>query len=245
VGNPVVDAIFAQTQDARVRMAMVMGGMLESGLNVNAVGDNGKSFGPFQIYTVAHPNVSPAQAKDPTFAVRYMLPAYQSGVSKVPDAVWQANPAKAAATAAYYAERPKNMYPDSRISSSWGTVQAAMNGQDVSVGSGGGSGGGIAQAFDPLSGVSTSVDNAVESFRRGIMVLANMALFFSAVIVGGGFVAVGLVMLFRNASASSAYGSVRSGTGKIVGTPFKVARGVTRHLFGPRGERGYDYGPDQ
>jgi hypothetical protein len=242
VGNAVVDAIFAQTQDARVRMAMVMGGMLESGLNVNAVGDNGKSFGPFQIYTVAHPNVSPAQAKDPTFAVRFMLPQYQAGVAKVPDAIWQANPAKAAATAAFYAERPKNMYPDSRISSSWGTVQAALNGQDVTVG---GSGGGAVTASNPLTDLGTSVDSAVESFRRGVMVLANMALFFAAIIVGTGFMAVGLVMLFRDVSASSAYGSVRSGAGKTVRAPFKVVGATARYWFGPKGERGYDYGGDQ
>lgn len=242
MGNAVVDAIFAQTQDARVRMAMVMGAMLESGLNVNAVGDNGKSFGPFQIYTVAHPNVSPSQAKDPNFAVRYMLPQYQAGVSKVPDAIWQANPAKAAATAAFYAERPKNMYPDSRISSSWKTVQAAMSGQDVSVGTAGGTGGGAAPAAFGLDSLGESVDSAVESFRRGAMVLANMALFFAATVVGGAFIAVGLVMLFRGASASSALGTVRSGTGKVARAPFKAVGATARYWFGPKGERGYDYG---
>lgn len=238
MANAVVDAIFANTSDARVRMAMVMGGMLESGLNPNAVGDNGKSFGPFQIYTVAHPNVSPSQAKDPNFAVKFMLPQYQAGVNKVPDALWQANPAKAAATAAYYAERPKNMYPDARISSSWDTVQAAMNGQDVSTGSGGGA----VQASNPLTDIGSSVDDAVESFRHGVMVLANMALFFAATVVGSAMLATGLLMLFKSTSASSAYGSVSRVTGRVAAAPVKAAVKVTRYWLGPKGERGYDYG---
>lgn len=242
MANAVIDAIFAATQDARVRMAMVMGGMLESGLNTNAVGDNGKSFGAFQIYTVAHPNVSPSQARDPNFAVRFMLPKYQAAVTKVPDAVWQANPAKAAATAAYYAEAPKNMYPDSRITSSWSTVDAAMKGQDVTAG---GSGGGTPTATPAVFGfeqLGESVDNAVESFRRGVMVLANMALFFAAVLVGGLMVSMGLIMLFRNVSASDAYNTSTRYAGIAARVPFRAGRGTMRYLFGPKGERGYDYG---
>lgn len=243
MANSAIDAIFGVTQDARIRMAMVMGGLLESGLNPNAVGDNGKSFGIFQIYTVAHPNVSPAQAKDPQFAAKYMLPAYTSGVAKVPDAVWQANPAKAAATAAYYAERPKNMYPDSRVTANWPKVQAALSGQDVSTG--GGTGGGVVTAGNPFDPIGDSIDNAVDSFRRGVMVLANMALFFAATLVGGVFVAIGLIMLFRDASASSAYGSVKSGVGSVGGAPIKAGRALARYVVGPKGERGYDNGGNQ
>jgi hypothetical protein len=211
MGNPVADAILSTTNDAHVRAAMLMGAMLESGMNANAVGDNGKSFGPFQIYTVAHPNVSPSQAKNPGWAAAFMLPAYQAGVNKVAPSLWTADPAKAAATAAYYAERPKVMYPDSRIRSSWSTVQAAMNGQNIgpSTGTGGGTGGGIALASDPL-GIGTSIDDAVSSFRKGIMILANMSLFFSAAVVGGLLVLVGLVLIFRETSVSGAGGKVMS-----------------------------------
>jgi hypothetical protein len=226
VGNAVVDAIFGKTQDSRVRMAMVMGGMLESGLSTAPVGDSGHSYGPYQIYLVAHPNVTPAQARDPGWATAFMLPAYVAGVSKVPDALWQANPAKASATAAYYAEKPKVMYPDARISKAWPTVQAAMNGQTVGTGggSGGGAGGGIVDALNPLDAVGQSVDNAVESFRRGAMVLANMALFFAATIVGGLLVAVGLVMLFRETSMNAAGSQVGSAFGTV--NPIRLARKV-------------------
>lgn len=244
MANAVVDAIFGATKDARVRMAMVMGGMLESGLRTDRVGDSGHSFGPFQIYLVAHPNVTAAQAKDPVWASKFMLPAYMNGVSKVPDALWQANPAKAAATAAYYAEHPKVMYGDKAISAGWPTVQAALAGQDISTG--GGTGGGVVPAQNSSGGIldplANSVDSAVESFRRGMMVLANMTLFFAAVTVGALLTAIGLVMLFRETTVNDASSTVRTGAGRAAVAPFKVIGRATRYWLGPKGERGYDYG---
>jgi hypothetical protein len=129
--NTSVDAINRQAPNNRVKLAMLMGGMLESGLNPLAVGDNGKSHGIFQIFLTAHPNVSPAQAHDPDFAVRFMLPAYTAGVSKVDAALWNSNPKQAAALAAYYAEHPKVMYPQTRIDSAWPTVQSLFGGGDL------------------------------------------------------------------------------------------------------------------
>lgn len=126
--NTVIDAINRVASNARVRLAMFMGAQLESGMNPGAVGDNGKSFGIFQIYLVAHPQVTAAQAKDPDWAARFMLPAYEAGVNRVDPALWNSNPAMAAATAAFYAERPKVMYPTSRITASWPTVNAAWTG---------------------------------------------------------------------------------------------------------------------
>lgn len=213
MGNPVVDAILGATNDAHVRAAMLMGAQLESGMSTGGVGDNGKSFGPYQIYTVAHPNVSPAQAKDPGWATAFMLPAYQAGVNKVTPSLWTADPAKAAATAAYYAERPKVMYPDSRIRSGWPIVQAAMNGQTIGP-STGGAGGGIVTASDPL-GINQSVDNAVASFRKGIMVLANMSLFFAAATVGALLVLIGLVLVFRQTSAGGSMGQIKSAAATV------------------------------
>lgn len=209
--NAVVDAILSTTSDAHIRAAMLMGAQLESGMNAGAVGDNGKSFGPFQIYTVAHPNVSPAQAANPGWAAAFMLPAYTSGVSRVAPALWQSNPAQAAAQAAFNAERPKNMYPSSRISAAWPVVQSAMNGQTIgpTTGTGGGAGGGVVQASDPL-GINASVDNAVEGFRKGAMVLANMSLFFAAVVTGGVLTLVGLVLIFRETSMGNASGKIKS-----------------------------------
>lgn len=206
MGNPVADAILSTTNDAHVRAAMLMGAMLESGMTTTAVGDNGKSFGPFQIYTVAHPNVSPSQAKDPGWAAAFMLPSYQAGVNKVTPSLWSSDPAKAAATAAYYAERPKVMYPDSRIRAAWPTVQSALNGQTIGPVTGGG---GVVPASDPL-GINQSVDNAVASFRKGVMILANMSLFFAATVVGGLLVLIGLVLIFRETSLSGASGKVLS-----------------------------------
>jgi len=206
MGNPVADAILGATNDAHVRAAMLMGAMLESGMTTTAVGDNGKSFGPYQIYTVAHPNVSPSQAKDPGWATAFMLPAYQAGVNKVTPSLWTSDPAKAAATAAYFAERPKNMYPDSRIRSAWPTVQGALNGQVIGPTTGTG---GVVSVSDPL-GINQSVDNAVASFRKGIMILANMALFFSAAFLGGLMVLVGLILIFKETSVSGATGKVMS-----------------------------------
>jgi len=206
MGNPVADAILGATNDAHVRAAMLMGAMLESGMTTTAVGDNGKSFGPFQIYLVAHPNVSASQAKDPGWATAFMLPSYQSGVNKVAPSLWTADPAKAAATAAYYAERPKVMYPDSRIRSAWPTVQSALNGQTIGPTTGTG---GVVNVSDPL-GINQSVDNAVSSFRKGIMILANMSLFFTAAFLGGLMVLVGLILIFRETSVSGATGRVMS-----------------------------------
>lgn len=205
MGNPVVDAILGTTNDAHVRAAMLMGAQLESGMSTSAVGDNGKSYGPFQIYLVAHPNVSPAQAKDPGWAAAFMLPSYQAGVNKVTPSLWQSDPAKAAATAAYYAERPKVMYPDSRIRSGWPTVQAALNGQTLGPTTGTG---GVVTAANPLDAIGNSVDEAVASFRRGIMVFANMSLFFSVAVAGSVLVLIGLVLIFRETSLSGATSKV-------------------------------------
>lgn len=129
--NTSVDAINRQASNGRVRLAMLMGGMLESGLNPLAVGDNGKSHGIFQIFLTAHPDVTAAQARDPEFAVRFMLPAYTAGVSKVDTALWNSNPKQAAALAAFYAERPKVMYPQTRIDNAWPTVQSLFGGGDL------------------------------------------------------------------------------------------------------------------
>jgi hypothetical protein len=127
-GNPVVDAILAKTGDQKMRWALLMGSSLESGWNPAAVGDNNTSFGPFQIHLPVHPGVTKAQAEDPAWAVNYMFGAYQNGVNKVPAAQWALSPAQAAATAAYYAEAPLNMYPSDRVTAAWPKVQSAALG---------------------------------------------------------------------------------------------------------------------
>jgi hypothetical protein len=134
MANPVVDAILAKTSDQHLRLALLMGSNLESGWNPNAVGDYNTSFGPFQIHLPAHPGVTQAQAENPAWAVNYMFGEYQAGVNRVPSSLWASNPATAAATAAFYAERPSTMYPSDRVSTAWPAVNAAASGGGVSIG---------------------------------------------------------------------------------------------------------------
>lgn len=129
--NTVIDAINAGASNARVRLAMLMGSKLESGWNPSAVGDGGTSYGIFQIHLPAHPGVTADQAKDPTFAVHFMAGAYEAGVNRVDAALWNSDPALAAATAAFYAERPKVMYPTDRVRAAWSPVNTAWGGGDV------------------------------------------------------------------------------------------------------------------
>jgi cell wall-associated NlpC family hydrolase len=136
-GNPVVAAINQLVADSRVRLAMLMGSGLESGWNPSAVGDNGTSFGPYQMHiggalTAAHG--SPAQAHDPVWATRAMLGAYTAAVRRVPDSLWQSDPRNAAALAAYYAERPAAMYPASRVDSTWNQIRGGISTATAQVG---------------------------------------------------------------------------------------------------------------
>jgi hypothetical protein len=241
--NSVIEAIKNGTSDPHVRAAMMMGAGLESSWNTDAVGDNGKSFGPFQIYTVAHPGVTRAQASDPVWAVKYMLPSYQAGVNKVTPSLWQSNPSLAAATAAFYAERPKVMYKSSAITAKWPTVAAALAGQAYDTPtSGGGAGGGVVQAVNPLS--SDYVDIQINNFKVGIMKLVNFALFFAAIGVGALFLLAGLILLFRGGTAREALRAAGGHAGTVVFAPVKAARAGTRYFVGPAGERGYDNGGD-
>lgn len=198
--NAVAAAILAATTDAKLRAAMLMGSRLESGQNVNAVGDNGSSFGPFQIHLPAHPGVSAAEAQNPQWAVHYMLPSYQAGVARVPATLWASDPAQAAATAAFYAERPAKMYSAANYNADWKIVSQELNGQGV----------GAASGFTPLGGAdaagsglgstpaatSASIFNESD-WERNISDVLNYL--YMGLIVAGGLVimTVGLFMLMR------------------------------------------------
>lgn len=243
--NAVIEAIKNATSDPHVRAAMMMGAGLESSWSTDAVGDNGKSFGPYQIYTVAHPSVSAAQAKDPVWATNYMLPAYQAGVSKVTPSLWQSNPSLAAATAAYYAERPKVMYPSSRIAAKWPTVAAALAGQAYNTPTTGGSGGGDPQGGGPVSGNpldATFWDNKFNDVRVGFMKFANFALFFAACAVGGILMIAGLILIFRGGTVDDRLRMVSGRAWSVVKAPVVAVRKGTAYAVGPAGERGYEYG---
>ncbi len=94
-------------------------------------GDGGKSFGPYQIYTVAHPEVSRAQAEDPDWSTNYMYPQYFAASRRA--LPWGTDPAQAGALAAYYAERPKDMYPGARIAGAWGDSRGLVGMADGGV----------------------------------------------------------------------------------------------------------------
>jgi hypothetical protein len=123
--NAVVDAITSQVSNARVQLALLMGSQLEGGQGPTFnPGDQGTSFGPFQIHLPAHPGVTAAEADNPAFAVSYMKGAYTSAAAKVSDSLWKSNPAAAAEQTVFLAERPAQDYVTSRGAA---TVTSAFN----------------------------------------------------------------------------------------------------------------------
>lgn len=51
----------------------------ESGINPKAIGDHGWSYGIWQIYLKAHPNITKAQAQDPEWSTRWALTHMKQG----------------------------------------------------------------------------------------------------------------------------------------------------------------------
>lgn len=222
----VVSAIMAATTSAQLRAAMLMGARLESGWNLQSVGDQGTSFGPFQIHLPAHPGVSQAQAMDAAWATAYMMPAYQNGVNKVPASMWGTNPAQAAALAAFYAERPANMYSTSNYMADWVFVQQALQGQDVGASAGFSPLGGAAAAAAGLGGGSATTTGAVfdsATWERDISDVLNYMWMGGIVLGGMVLMAVGTILLVKgegnrmsaNAAAGSATGDVSKAKVKV------------------------------
>jgi hypothetical protein len=192
--NAVVNAILAATSNTQVQAAMLMGSKLESGWSATAVGDQGTSFGPFQIHLPAHPGVSSAEAENPSWAVNYMLPAYEDGVSKVPASMWSSNPAEAAATAAYYAERPAKMYAG--YEALWSQVQTALGGGNVSSGgntsNASGTGGTSGGAVD-----ASTTSSLLAPLESDISVTLNDMYMGGLMLLGLVMMVVGFVLLFK------------------------------------------------
>lgn len=218
-GNTVVDAINSIATNARVRLAMLMGARLESGWNPGASGDGGTSFGAYQIHLPAHPGVTEAQAKDPAFATRYMLKAYEAGVNRVDPALWNSNPAVAAATAAFYAERPKVMYPTDRINAAWTPVNGAWSG-----GSGGTGGTGVDSLTGKTGGIPSLGDmwdtiwESISWFLWDTFGSLVDYMYFAALYgIGGVTVAVGFYLLFKESRAAPASAKVVSGYRTVLG----------------------------
>jgi hypothetical protein len=186
----VLQAITSQVSDARTRLAMALGALLEGGtLGASGfgVGDNGNSHGPFQINAPYHPDISVTDAENPTEAVAYMLPRYQSAVGKIPASLWQSDPEKAAEQAAFIAENPAQDYyvarGSSTVNDAYAAAKAALSGQPITATGGSssssststGSAGGTvnAQPASLLSGVGKSVGMWV---LKGVLVLGGVAL---------------------------------------------------------------------
>ena len=182
--SAVADAIAGVTRDARVAEAMGLGALLEGGSLDGpwAPGDQGTSFGPWQIHLPAHPDMTRALAEDPRLAALYMLPSYTHAVAAVPDALWRSDPMAAAARAAYLAERPAAMYPPARVAAAWATLTG---------------GGAPSPGIVPLSGPGDAVGGAVagaiidgiKAQLLGPLTPDNLARFGVAVL---GVVAVGV-----------------------------------------------------
>lgn len=209
MAGSIVSAILAATTNAQLRAAMLMGARLESGWNLQAVGDQGSSFGPFQIHLPAHPGVSSGQAQDAGWATAYMMPAYQAGVNKVASGLWASDPAQAAALAAFYAERPAKMYGTSNYQADWVFVQQALQGQDVGAASGfsplgGAVAGGASDAAAGVSGasaVTTGIVPSTTTIERDVSDVLNYG-WMAGIILGGVILmSMGIVILMKEGAS--------------------------------------------
>jgi hypothetical protein len=107
--------------------ALMEGGTL--GWGPFASGDSGQSHGPFQIYQVAHHDITVAESENPDYAVRYMEHAYEAAVKKVPESLWRTNPELASERAAFLAERPlKDYYQTEDVHAKWAQLQGKIPG---------------------------------------------------------------------------------------------------------------------
>ena len=146
--TPLEAAIDSATRDPRIRTAMRLAVMLEGG-NFEGnwgVGDQGMSFGPFQINTGVH-RVTRQQAEDPRFAVNFMLKEFEGALQHVPDALWQTYPKRAAMLLAGYAERPEmwgrnksQPYDQARVDNAWNYLSQRRTGGQRPQSQGGGGG---------------------------------------------------------------------------------------------------------
>lgn len=125
--TPVGRAVCQADGDPHIRAAMRLGALLEGGdLHGPWVcGDHGWSCGPWQINRSVHGGVSRAEAANPAWAARFMLPAYQAGCASVPASQWKTDPRGSAATCVFRAERPAAMYSTARVRAAW----AQLNGR--------------------------------------------------------------------------------------------------------------------
>lgn len=139
---PVPAAIMQTTTNLRTREAMMVGSHMEGGWYPPfPVGDQGTSFGPYQMHeggALTASGLSPTQAENPVKATKAMLGAYQSAVNQITEQLWTSNPEKAAEETAFLAEKPAVDYYSSQgsgsVDSAWNDTQAVLHGRKSSGG---------------------------------------------------------------------------------------------------------------
>ena len=135
VMEQVPSAVLAQTQNLRARQSMLLGSALEGGWNSPfPVGDQGTSFGPFQMHQgglLDSSGLTPQQAENPSQAVAAMLPYYDNAINQISDKEWNTNPQHAAEQAARIAESPaQDYYAAGRpVAQDWQSVVKVLSGQ--------------------------------------------------------------------------------------------------------------------
>jgi hypothetical protein len=121
---------------------MMVGSHLEGGwFPPFPVGDQGTSFGPYQMHeggALTSTGLTPAQAEDPVKATKAMLPAYTSAVNQISEQLWSSNPEKAAEETAFLAESPAQDYYSSQgptaVHSAWTDTRDVLSGKKSSAG---------------------------------------------------------------------------------------------------------------
>lgn len=230
-GSPVGRAIDAATHDPRVRIAMRVGAMLEGGNLTGGwnAGDSGGSVGPYQINhnQGMHQDISLPDSNDPVKATQYMLNAYTDAVNRVDPALWESDPAQAAATAAFYAERPAQMYPAQRVAQAFQGAAADVGGDTSSFPSpgGGAPSGSGSYSYDQYgnatyTGNEEHLSNPFTDPNTGDVYVINQQTGAKTILSGGGA---------KTANVGTTIGTIDRGSGKYTPTyaepqQFKLGR---------------------
>jgi hypothetical protein len=203
-------AIFSETKNLRTREAMLLGSGLEGGwASPYPVGDQGTSFGPYQMHD-GRGGLSQKQAENARTATKSMLPSYESAVNQISDQLWNTDPERAAEQAAVIAEAPAQSYyaaqGTAKVNTVWGNTQAQLKNHHSQAGmpttaqlTSHGGGGGIGNILGLLKGLLGIGGGESASQFLGLDALfANVPKDLERiglVVFGGVLVLVGLIIL--------------------------------------------------
>lgn len=227
---PVPAAILQTTKNLRTREAMMVGSHLEGGWYPPfPVGDQGTSFGPYQMHeggALTSLGLSSSQAEDPVKATKAMLGGYMSAVNQISEQLWSSNPEKAAEESAFLAESPAQDYYQSQgagaVDSAWTDTQDVLHGRKSSGGmpvdatttaANGGAPGLLSSVIQAIMGNPTGIEENIASgggfggvldfFSNPTDALERLGL----IIFGAIIVIVGLVVLASGTRAGKALGA--------------------------------------